>query len=259
MHLSNWQQWNWLAGFLGYTVLMTVLVVRKRYRKFPWFTFLLAQEIFQSIVLFEVHRFAGGRPYFYLYWAFEIFDSLVRVGVFFELTRITSRLLKETTSDRIRTLMNAIVIASAICAAVVINVHSSAYLLAAIALKISVCSSILGGVLVSFFILTTFFEGIRSRIHSQALAYGLFLYFGGKLLAQLGLLFGPARYFNFQTYTAPLYIICLFAWSILLWFDEPKRVLTEEMDRLHSTFAQIEQKQSRKPHVAITMTDVIGL
>jgi hypothetical protein len=261
MHLSSWEAWNWLAGFLGYTVLMTVLVVRRRYRRFPWFTFLLAQEILQSIILFEVNHLARERTYFYVYWAFEIFDSLVRVGVFFELARITSRILKESNSDRIRALMNAVVIASAICAAIVINVHGVANSFVSTALKISICSSILGGVLVSFFLLTTFFEGIRSRIHSQALAYGLFLYFSGKLLAQLGLQFGTTRWHSWQSYTAPLYVICLFAWSILLWFDEPKRVLTVEMDRLHRTVAQIELKQSSlsKANVPITMTDVMGL
>jgi hypothetical protein len=260
MHLSSWQAWNWLAGFVGYAVLMVVLVVRKRYRTFPWFTFLLAQEIVQSIILFETHRLAQPRTYYYTYMGLEIFDSLVRIGVFFELARITSRLLRENDSARIRALMIAVVVASLICAGVVISAPGVGDLIVTSVLKISVCTSILGGVLVFFFLLTTFFEGIRSRIHSQALAYGLFIYFSGKLLAQLGLLHGKWSWFHWQNYTAPLYIVCLFAWSVILWFDEPNRVLTEEMDRLHRTFAQIEQRHSISPNEGTTtMTDVMGL
>jgi hypothetical protein len=260
VHLSNWQAWNWLAGFAGYTVLMLVLVVRKRYRTFPWFTFLLAQEIVQSIVLFEAHHFARPRTYYYTYMGSEILDSLVRVGVFFELARITSRLLRENGSERVRAMINAVVIASVICAGVVISGPGVGNLIVTAVLKISVCTSILGALLVFFFLLTTFLEGIRSRVHSQALAYGLFIYFSGQLLSQLGLLFsGKALWFTLQTYTAPLYIVCLFAWSIILWFDEPKRVLSKEMDTLQRTFAQIEQKQALVQPRATTMTDVMGL
>jgi hypothetical protein len=262
MHLSSWQAWSWLAGFIGYTVLMAVLVVRKRYRTFPWFTFLLALEIVQSIVLFEAHRYAKPRAYFYTYWCFEVLDSLVRVGVFFELARITSRLLRENGSERMRALMIAVVIASAICVGVVIGGPGVGHVLVTSALKVSVCTSILGGVLVFFFLVTTFLEGIRSRVHSQALAYGLFLYFSGRLLAQLGLLYGGKwTWFKWESYTGSLYIVCLFAWSVILWFDEPERVLSEEMDRLHRTFEVIEQKQSHlvvQDQVPATMTDVLS-
>jgi len=260
VHLSSWQAWSWLAGFLGYAVLMTVLVVRKRYRTFPWFTFLLAQEMVQTIILFEMHRHARPRAYFYTYWLCEIFDSLVRVGVFFELARITSRLLKKSENERIRTLINAVVIAAAICIGVVISGRGVGNVLVTAALKISICTSIIGGILVFFFLLTTFLEGIRGRVHSQALAYGLFFYFAGKLLAHLALLFGDKwSWFALQAYTGPLYIVCLFAWSLILWFDEPQRVLTEEMDRLQRTFAQMEQQALGRSEASPTMTDVLGL
>ena len=116
MSLSSWQAWNWLIGFAGYVVLMTVLLVRKRYRTFPWFTFLLAQEIAQTIVLFLVHRYSRPRVYATTYWIFELLEAAVRVAVLFELARITARLLRENASDRLRGLMNAIVIAAALCA-----------------------------------------------------------------------------------------------------------------------------------------------
>jgi hypothetical protein len=246
--LSSWQAWNWIIGFLGYILLMTVLVVRKRYRTFPWFTFLLAQEIAQTIVLFTVHRSCSARTYSYTYWSFEILEAAVRVGVLFELARITARLLRENASERLRALMNAIVIAAAICGGVVIGMHVSGTLMVVTAVKISLCTSILSGLLVFSFVLTTFFEGVRSRIHSQALAYGMFFYFSGKLAAEMGLLFGGTHlWFRLQSYTQPLYIVCLFAWSAILWHDEPKRILTEEMHRLRQSFVEMELRRQGQP------------
>ena len=256
MSLSSWQAWNWLIGFFGYVVLMSVLVLRKRYSTFPWFTFLLAQEIAQTIVLFTVHHFSGPKVYSFTYWTFELLEAVVRVGVLFELARITARLLRENASDRLRALMNAIVIASAICAGLVLGMHVSGSLLVVTGVKISLCSSIFSGLLILSFVLTTFFEGIRSRIHSQALAYGMFFYFSGKLVAELGLVFGgTGMWFRLGGYTQPVYILCLFAWSAILWFDEPKRVLTEEMDQLRQSFADMERRrqESLRPQTTTAM------
>ena len=249
MSLSSWQAWNWLIGFAGYVTLMTVLVVRKRYRTFPWFTFLLAQEIAQTIVLFTVHRFSGPSIYAYTYWSFELLEAIVRVGVLFELARITARLLRENASDRMRALMNAIVIASAICAGLVLGMHVSGSVLLVAGVKISLCTSILSGLLILSFVLTTFFEGIRTRIHSQALAYGMFFYFSGKLAAEVGFVFGgKILWAKLSGYTQPVYIVCLFAWSIILWSDEPQRVLTEEMDQLRQSFADMERRRQESLH-----------
>lgn len=260
MHLTSLQSISWLAGFLGYALLMLVLVVRKRYRVFPWFTFLLAQEIVQSIILFETHRNANPRTYFYTYWSFELFDALVRVAVFFELARITSRLLRENGSERTRLLMNAFIIAAAICAGVVLHSHGVGNVIATTSLKISLCTSILGAVLVFSYVLSTFLVGLRTRVHSHALAYGLFLYFLAKLIAQGGILFSFPLWHKLQNMTAPLYIVCLFAWSAILWFDEPKRVLIEEMERLRQTCAEIDSKLSQeRASLPPTLTDILGL
>ena len=244
MSLSSWQAWNWLIGFVGYLVLMSVVLRRRRYRTFPWFTFLLAQEIVQTIVLYVVHRAAPASTYFYVYWICELLEAAVRVVVLFELAHTTARLLRENATERIRLLMNACVIAAAICAGLVLGLHTPGSAMMAASIKISLCTSILSGLLIISFVLTTFFEGIRSRIHSQALAYGMFLYFSGKLVAELGLLFGGTHLWTtMQNYTQPLYVACLFAWSAILWFDEPRRVLTEEMDLLQKTCADMERRQ----------------
>ena len=128
--------------------------------------------------------------------------------------------------------------------ALVLGMHVAGSVVQVAGVKISLCTSILSGLLILSFVLTTFFEGIRTRIHSQALAYGMFFYFSGKLAAQLGLVFGGTRlWYKLGGYTQPLYIVCLFAWSVILWFDQPKRVLTEEMDQLRQSFADMERRR----------------
>ena len=261
MSLSSWEAWNWFIGFVGYVVLMGVLVKRERYRTFPWFTFLLGQEMVQTLILFFLHQHATRQRYSSVYWAFELGEVFIRIGVLFELARTTARLLRENGSERVRALMNAVIVAAAICAGLILGVHGVGNLMVTLALKISLCSSILSGLLIISFVLTTFLEGVRTRIHSQALAYGMFFYFLGKLLAQAGLLFGGTHlWFELQTFTQPLYIVCLFGWSIILWFDEPQQILNEEMERLRQTCDQVERRfQVARQQDVYTMTDVLGL
>lgn len=260
MHLSSLELWTWFIGFTAELTLMTVLVTKKRYSTFPWFTSLLGFEIAEAITLFLVHKYLSSHAYAYTYWGGEIFESLIRVGVMVEIARITSKLIRVSDNRHIKHVLACLAFAAAVCLYFIITQHGPGSWLETLAVKTSVCTSVLGGFLVIGFVAMTFFEGVRIRVHSQAIAYGTFFYFSGKMLLMLVLLVGEHDWWlQLQDYLKPVYIICLFAWSLVFLFDDPKRILSEEMDRIYNILNTLErmnqqrlQEQPRQPVPALT-------
>src|ERR1700748_871457 len=76
----------WLTGFTLNLGLLCVLLHRRRFQKFPWFTLLIAQDAVQTIVLLCVHNYRAVN--FYAYWSFETLDALLRVLVLYEVARL---------------------------------------------------------------------------------------------------------------------------------------------------------------------------
>lgn len=232
MSISNWDMWCWAAGVLGFLTLATVLFLRKRYKTFPWFTGLLVFEIFQTAVLFLVHRFGGDDAYFYTFWGGEVVEALLRIGVVYELAKIASRHIQVPSRRFVWATTGSLIVAVAACAYILRMQDTIDYSIIGLATKVSICSSILGGFTALMVFVMVNFEGIKVRVHSQAVTYGLVLYFLGKLIGNIVLLTGDEGWwFAFQNGLKPLYIVCLFAWAAAFWFDEPRQVLNDEMDR----------------------------
>jgi hypothetical protein len=240
MSLSSWDVWCWLIGVIGFLTLTTVLIVRKRYRVFPWFTSLLLFEIAQTAVLFLVHLYGGNQLYFQMYWCGEMVEALVRVGVVFELARITARHLGVAE----RQLVYALISATVACSYVIWRFPGLEDPVVTFAIKVSLCTSILSGFLALTIFAVTFFEGIRFRIHSQAVTYGLVAYFAGKLVSELAILLQEHGWWlTLQNWLKPLYIVCLFAWAAVFWFDEPRQILNDEMEGIRNTLAILEAQK----------------
>src|ERR1700756_2635845 len=58
----------WINGGIGYIALAAVLVIKKRYRTFPWFSALLASDMLQTLLLTTVCATQHALRYFYTYW-----------------------------------------------------------------------------------------------------------------------------------------------------------------------------------------------
>lgn len=230
--LQNWDMFCWASGVIGFLTLATVLFLRKRFKTFPWFTGLLIYEIVQTAVLYFLHSHGMKKPYFYTYWAGDTIETLIRVGVIFELARITAKHISSGARRNFRWITAALCIASVFCMVVVLAQPGLKFSIMTLAVKTSLCTSILSWALAFTLFLLTFFEGIRLRVHSQALAYGLVIYFSAKMLSNIAILGAQADWWaSMLTAVKPVYILCLFAWTAILWFDEPKQVLNPEMDR----------------------------
>ncbi len=241
MRFGSWDIVCWISGVFGLALLVGVLIIKKRYRSFPWFTSLLVYEVVQTVVLYMTHRYSPNGLYALAYWVGEFLESLVRVGVIFELARLSAFHLGRDQRESTKPIFITFLVATAVCILAVVLHGSLANPIASLAITVSLCSAILGGFLAIMLFTTVWFEGIRFQVHSQAIAFGMVVYFSGKLVAEGALLLDEQGFWiQSQNYLKPLYILCLFTWSLIFWFDEPEQILNEEMARLQRVRTKLE-------------------
>jgi hypothetical protein len=230
--MGSWDNVLWLTGFALNLGLLCVLLRKRRFQKFPWFTLLIAQDALQTIVLFGVHRYP--RINFYTYWGFEALDALLRMLVLYEVARLLLAQCGMSISGVARRYWSVIVVLVGVLLAFTWLTPSSPRLPVMLALRIGQMSSICVGGVTSLLILITFFFGLRFRIHAQAVLYGLALYMFGKLWVHtLLLLMGDLQHWSaLEVSLKPVYHMTLLIWIACLWFEEPEVRPTPEMQRL---------------------------
>jgi hypothetical protein len=231
MHMGSWDYVLWVTGFALNLGLLCVLLHKRRFQKFPWFTLLIAQDAVQTIVLFCVQRYPTIN--FYSYWSFEALDALLRLLVLYEVAHVLLAQCEMSLAGLARRYWSFLVVLVGVLATVAWLSPSSPYLPIQVALRIGQMSSICVGAVTALLILATFFFGLRFRIHAQAVLYGLALYMFGRMwMHTLLLLMG-----NLQQWAAlevslkPVYHMTLVIWIACLWFEEPEVTLTPEMQR----------------------------
>jgi hypothetical protein len=230
--MGSWDIVLWLTGFALNLGLLCVLLHKRRFQKFPWFTLLIAQDAVQTIVLFGVHRYP--RINFYTYWGFEALDALLRLLVLYEVARLLLAQCGMSVSGVARRYWSVIVVLVGVLLAFAWLTPSSPRLPVMLALRIGQMSSICVGGGTSLLILITFFFGLRFRIHAQAVLYGLALYMFGKLWVHtLLLLMGDLQHWSaLEVSLKPVYHMTLLIWIACFWFEEPEVRPAPEMQQL---------------------------
>ncbi len=87
MHLTGAILFFWAAGLTAHIVLLFVLLGRQRAGTFPAFTTLIAVNILNSVVLYQVAVHGSKHAYFVAYFAFAILDLILQLSVTYELAR----------------------------------------------------------------------------------------------------------------------------------------------------------------------------
>lgn len=222
MNMGAWDYVLWVTGFSLNLGLLCVLLHKRRFQKFPWFTLLIAQDAVQTIVLFSIHRYPWIN--FYCYWSFEALDALLRLFVLYEVARVLLAQCEMSVAGVVRRYWSFLVVLVGAVAAVAWLSPSSPYLLVKVALHIGQMSSICVGGVTTLLILATFFFGLRFRIHAQAVLYGLALYMFGKVWVHtLLLLLGNLQQWSaLEVSLKPVYHMTLALWIAYFWFEEPE-------------------------------------
>ncbi len=87
MNLSVLDNALWAASLIGHVALLLVLVVRKRVRDFPVFTFFVASEVLRTVLLFLVLRSGTKHGYFVAYWTTGFANYFLQVALIVEIGR----------------------------------------------------------------------------------------------------------------------------------------------------------------------------
>jgi hypothetical protein len=84
MHLTGLDFVFWAVGFLENLGLLFVLWYRRLDRSFPFFTALALLSVIRTIVLYFVHSYGTKDSYFYTYWSLAILDTMLQLGIVYE-------------------------------------------------------------------------------------------------------------------------------------------------------------------------------
>jgi hypothetical protein len=230
--MGAWDNTLWLTGFALNLSLLGVLLHKRRFQRFPWFTLLIAQDAVQTIVLFGVHKYPAIN--FYTYWGFEALDAVLHLLVLYEVGRLLLAQCGMSIAGVARRYWSVVVVLVAALVAFTWFTPSSPYLPIKVALRIGQMSSICVGGVTSLLIVATFFFGLRFRIHAQAVLYGLALYMFGKLWVHtLLLLLGNLQQWSaLEVSLKPVYHLTLLIWIACLWFEEPEVKPAPEIQQL---------------------------
>jgi hypothetical protein len=87
MHLSGAVYAFWAAGLAAQILLLFVLLTRHHAKTFPVFTTLIAANVLNSIVLYEIAVHGSKHAYFIAYFAFAVLDLGLQLSVTYELAR----------------------------------------------------------------------------------------------------------------------------------------------------------------------------
>lgn len=242
MQLSYLSQVLWATGFCELLALTFVLLVRRRWQAFPFFTAYIAFQVAETIVLYSIHRWSRPHTYYWAYWAGTVVDLLLQLSVVFELTRTVLRPTGTWVRDARRMFLLLALAATVIAAAVSFAVSPtlpttldnwiekgnlfSAMLNAQLFLAMGLASSRLG---------------LAWRHHVMGIASGWMLWASVDLFVEAsysylgpdwhGLVLDNVRILAFQA--ATIY------WIVNLWLPEPEaRTLSPQMQSYLSGLQQ---------------------
>lgn len=227
MHLTGLDLLFWATGLLAHLILLSVLLIRRRFKQFPIFTAFILANISRTAVLYLVGHFGGRAAYFYTFWPFGLLDTLLQLGVVYELYALTFRPLGAWARD-VRDAFRWL-------AVVTISVAAGLTWLAAppadlwvqvVVIKGNFFSSVCMSELFVGMIALSAKAGLPSKTHVARISQGLGLYSIIDVVIEAGhSYFGAIG--STQTYTTlshlrmSAYLLCVGYWIIMLWWNAP--------------------------------------
>jgi hypothetical protein len=221
MHWDSWDKFFWLTGAVGHVALLYVLFAKSRWRMFPWFTLLIANELVQSVSLLLLYRCGCSlyNIYFRSYWSFEIVDAIFRIVVIAELVARAYRTLSK----------DGLALAGELIALILILLTGYISLTAQLGpqfdstpIKIVLRASMTADALTisaSLILLCwTIFTGLSLSTHMTTIASGMV----GFVMAKLGSRWLVSAYVIHRWHTLEnslklVYLVILATWCIVLW------------------------------------------
>jgi hypothetical protein len=226
MNLSALDLALWVAGFVGYAALFTILVVRRRWRQFPVFTTVVCFETVMNPVLYAFFRLGYSGMYVRTYWFTVIFDFAFQLGVVFEIARIVLKPTGTWVQDAKKQFFlwgtTGILLAAALPWLVS---PPSAGLLDRLEVRGNLFTSLVICELIAVVTRTSRSLGLGWRNHVMALGNGWTVWAVVAILVSgLHSYFGAQLYFRELEHVRMLvYLGVVGYWMIQFWLEEPVR------------------------------------
>ena len=247
MHLTVLDLLFWAAGFLGSLGLLFVLCYRRRAKEFPFFTALVALSPTRTIVLYLVLHYGTRQSYLSTYWSLTILDTMLQLGVVYEISSRVFRPLDVWAQD----VRSSFVWLVGLSVSVALGLSSLAGPPARTWMAVADKSNLFAAALLSELLVAMLALAVSVRLpwrgHTAGIAKGLGAYSLVTVLIETGhSYFGSGRelptFVTLSHVRMTAYLCCLTYWIIDLWRDEwPGRTMTREMhEKLFTLRARLE-------------------
>jgi hypothetical protein len=208
----------WDAGLFGHLVLLTVLFVRRRVARFPWFTLFVIFYSLRSVGLDAALRVSGHPVHQFTTVILDLTDVLLQCAVLAELTWIALRPLGGVR----RYTLPLLLVASGVLMVIRLAPAGHSSLRSLLVLM----HFLLSVLMVEWAIVLAFLLRplrLSWRSHVVAISLGLGIY-SASLLAGGGY-FTTGRemrdYVFFWFFRISIYLLILLWWAVTLWLAEP--------------------------------------
>lgn len=126
MNVTIFEDVVWALSFLVNACLLLVLVVKQRWREFPFFTAWMGFQVLLTVALFAIYRQGSAKLYSEVYWSTGILDFLLQICVVTEIARIVLRSRGTWIHDSRKRFIVFAVLGTLFAAAVTFIMHPSA-------------------------------------------------------------------------------------------------------------------------------------
>ncbi len=236
MHLTGPILLFWVAGLAAHIVLLFVLLNRHRAGMFPAFTTLIAVNILNSLVLYQVAVHGSKHAYFVAYFAFAILDLVLQLSVTYELARHvfcpTGTWARDIRNGFLFLALGSVAIALALAC---LPSPPEKTILGMLLDRGNLFSSALQCELLVGMIAFSSTAGLPWNTHVARIAQGLGFFSLVELLVEAGhniLVRNTTAYADMTYLRMSTYLLCVSYWIVMLWLPAPApQELPEEARR----------------------------
>jgi len=258
MHLTGLDLLFWAAGFGAHLTLLSVLLIRRRFRQFPIFTAFIFTNVLRTIVLYFTESLGTKATYFYTFWLLGILDMLLQISVVYEMYALTFRPLGAWARDTRPAFKWLAMSTVGVAAALTWLAAPHARLwMQVVVIKGNFFSSVLMTELFVGMIALSVKAGLPWKTHVARISQGLGLYSAVDVLVEAGHSYfgvghGVHIYTTLSQVRMSAYLVCVGYWIVMLWREAPaarempERVLGQLNELKSAVDSDLERIRVRK-------------
>ena len=236
MQLTGLDLLFWAAGLGAHLILLSVLLIRSRFKVFPIFTAFIIANVGRTVALYFVRLLGTRAGYFYTFWSLGILDTVLQLAVVYEMYSLTFRPLGVWARDLRGTFIWLVTVSIAVAAGLtwLAAPHARLWMQVVIIKGSFFSSACMSELFVGMMVLAVK-AGLPWKTHVARISQGLGVYSIIDVLIEaghsyLGLDRDSPAYTALSHFRMTAYLLCVAFWIVMLWRNAPdSRRLPENM------------------------------